>query len=155
MIRPARPEDVAQLLPLAERTGMFQPHELEALRELLDDYFAALQQWGHRARVWESAGLPLGLVYYAPAPLTDRTWYLYWIVVERTRQRQGVGGRLLQWVENDLRLQRARLLLIETSSRPEYAPTRAFYQKHGYHPCAVVPDFYADGDSMVVFSRRL
>ena len=48
-----------------------------------------------------------------------------------------------------------RILLIETSSLPHYEPTRAFYVKHGYLPDAVLHDYYADGDDMVVFRKRL
>ena len=30
-----------------------------------------------------------------------------------------------------------------------------FYLKHGYEQVATVPDFYADGDSLVIFRKRL
>jgi hypothetical protein len=47
----------------------------------------------------------------------------------------------------------ARLIIIETAGRPDYAPTRAFYQARGYSPVATVPDFYAPGDDQVVFVK--
>ncbi len=154
-IRPLSPVDTPLLLDMAAATGVFRPLEIEALQEVLDDYHGGNRDWGHRGVVGEREGGPVGFAYYAPAPLTDRTWYLYWIVVSRSQQRQGWGGQLLRYVENDLRASGARLLLIETSATPAYAPTRAFYRKHGYQECAVIPDFYADGDSMVIFCRRL
>lgn len=36
-----------------------------------------------------------------------------------------------------------------------YAPTRQFYLRHGYDREAVLRGFYADGDDMVVFRKRL
>ncbi len=153
--RPITPADTPLLLEMAAATGVFRPLEIEALQEVLDDYHAVNRDWGHRGVVGEREGEPVGFVYYAPAPLTDRTWYLYWIVVSRSQQRQGWGSRLLRHVEDELRAIGARLLLIETSATPTYAPTRAFYRKHGYQECAVIPDFYADGDGMVIFARRL
>jgi ribosomal protein S18 acetylase RimI-like enzyme len=45
--------------------------------------------------------------------------------------------------------------LVETSSRPEYEPARQFYESHGYRREAVVADFYAEGDSLVLYSKRL
>ena len=48
-----------------------------------------------------------------------------------------------------------RLFLIETSSLPQYALTRKFYVKHDYEQHAVLRDYYADGDDMVVFRKRL
>ena len=48
-----------------------------------------------------------------------------------------------------------RLLVIETSSLPAYELTRRFYLKQGYDQAAVLRDFYADGDSIVYFTKRL
>jgi hypothetical protein len=48
-----------------------------------------------------------------------------------------------------------RLLLIETSSLPGYQPTRRFYLRHGYQGPSRVPDFYADGDDLLVFRKRV
>jgi ribosomal protein S18 acetylase RimI-like enzyme len=45
--------------------------------------------------------------------------------------------------------------LIETSSLPHYGLTRKFYLKHGYEQTAILKDYYADGDDMVVFRKRM
>ena len=86
--------------------------------------------------------------------MTDRTWYLYWIAVSKEIQAKGVGGALLHHVEGEICKAGGRLLLIETSSLPHYELTRRFYLKHGYEQTAVIRDFYADGDDMVVFRRH-
>jgi hypothetical protein len=49
----------------------------------------------------------------------------------------------------------ARLIMIDTSGRGDYAATRAFYQSRGYSIAAVIPDFYAPGDDQVIFSKPL
>jgi hypothetical protein len=36
-----------------------------------------------------------------------------------------------------------------------YDLTREFYIKHSYQQASVIADFYADGDNLVVFSKRL
>lgn len=156
MIRPATPADTPALVALTEATGLFKPHEVVALREVLDDYHAANHEIGHRAFVWDEVGRPpVGYVYHAPAAMTDRTWYLYWIAVEKGRQGGGLGGELLAFAERDAAKHGGRLLLIETSSTSVYDLTRQFYLKNGYAQVATIPDFYADGDGMVVFSKRL
>ena len=38
---------------------------------------------------------------------------------------------------------------------PHYDLTRKFYVKHHYEQAAVLADFYADGDNLVVFRKRL
>ena len=46
-------------------------------------------------------------------------------------------------------------MYIETSNRPQYASTRAFYERCGYVCEAVLRDFYAPGDDKVIFVRVL
>ena len=49
----------------------------------------------------------------------------------------------------------ARLIVVETAGRPDYRPTRAFYEARGYRRAAVIPDFYAPGDDQVVYVKTL
>jgi ribosomal protein S18 acetylase RimI-like enzyme len=155
MIRPTIPADTPYLLEIAQATGVFKPVEIVALEEVLDDYHATYQAQGHRAVTLEEDGRPIGFAYYAPAAMTDRTWYLYWIAVAKTIQARGLGSRLLRWAENEIMELRGRLLLIETSGLPHYEPTRRFYAKHGYHVACRIADYYADGDDMVVYGKRI
>ena len=87
--------------------------------------------------------------------MTDRTWYLYWIAVDKQVQAKGTGGVLLRHAEDQIRCEKGRLLLVETSSLPHYELTRRFYAKQGYEVTAVVGDFYSDGDDLVIFRKRL
>jgi ribosomal protein S18 acetylase RimI-like enzyme len=155
MIRPVTPEDTDALVRLTADTGFFKPLELDALREVLDDYHAANEAGEHRAFAWDEGGRVLGYVYHAPTPMTDRSWHLYWIAVSPDQQGRGLGGQLLAFAEADIREQGGRLLIIETSTTAHYEPTRKFYLKYGYTHAASVPDFYADGDGMAVFTKHL
>jgi GNAT superfamily N-acetyltransferase len=155
MIRPTEPEDTPALVELARETGVFKPMEIVALGEVLDDYHAGAASRGHRAVTSVRDGRVVGFAYFAPAAMTDRTWYLYWIAVDRTVHARGLGSELLRHVEDEARLAGCRLFLIETSSMPHYEPTRRFYERHGYPVWCVVRDFYADGDDMVIFAKRL
>ena len=47
----------------------------------------------------------------------------------------------------------ARLIVVETAGRPEYAGTRAFYEARGYRAVSRIPDFYAPGDDQVVYVK--
>ncbi len=154
-LKPTTPEDIDALVALTEATAMFRPMEIEALREVLDDYFAANQAEGHVSLTYVEEGEILGFVYFAPAPMTDRSWHLWWIVVKATAQGQGVGGIMLNAAEAEIRNRLGRVLFIETGSMPHYEPTRRFYLKHAYERHAELRDFYAAGDSMVVFRKAL
>jgi ribosomal protein S18 acetylase RimI-like enzyme len=155
MIRPTAPADAPALAALTAGTGVFKPHEIDALREVLADYFAANHVHGHRAVTDERHGDVVGYAYYAPAAMTDRTWYLYWIAVKKETHARGVGSGLLRHAEDEIRRLGGRVLFIETSSLPHYDLTRRFYLKHGYEVTGALRDYYADGDDMVVFRKRL
>jgi ribosomal protein S18 acetylase RimI-like enzyme len=155
VIRPTEPADTQPLLDLTTQTDVFKPHEIQALDEVLTDYHATNKNLGHRSVTFDQSGQILGFAYYAPAAMTDRTWYLYWIAVTKHTQARGIGGQLLKYVEDDIRGRRGRILLIETSSLPHYDLTRKFYVKHHYDQAAVIAGFYADGDNLVVFCKRI
>ena len=44
-----------------------------------------------------------------------------------------------------------RRIYIETSTRPPYTPTRAFYQRCGCRLEVVLEDFYAAGDGKAIY----
>lgn len=155
MIRPTLPEDVGQITELARATNVFKPAEIVALQEVLDDYLEEPGGPGYHSYTYEHDGVVLGFSTHGPNTMTEGTWDLYWIAVRKDQQGRQIGTALLEFVEADVRKQRGRLLMIETSSLPSYEPTRRFYLKHGYEQAAVIQDFYADGDSLVIFRKRM
>ena len=155
MIRPTTPADTDTLVPLAAATGVFKPHEIVALREVLDDYHATNRDEGHAAYTLTDGDRILGFVYFAPVAMTDNTWEVWWIAVATSEHGRGLGRQLLDFAEADIRDRGGRLLLIDTSSLPNYEPTRRFYLRQGYTISAQIPDFYHDGDDKVIFWKKL
>jgi ribosomal protein S18 acetylase RimI-like enzyme len=66
----------------------------------------------------------------------------------------GIGSALLHAMESRL-AGVARLIVVETAGRADYAPTRGFYQARGYRAVSRIPDFYAPGDDQVVYTKSL
>jgi ribosomal protein S18 acetylase RimI-like enzyme len=96
-----------------------------------------------------------GYACFGPHPLTQGTYDLYWIVVDPVAQGHGIGHALLARVEAEVQARGGRMLLVETSSTPAYASARWFYESSGYRCEATVHDFYAPGDSLLIFSKDL
>ena len=96
----------------------------------------------------------VGYACYGPTPGTDHTYDLYWIAVDPAAQGTGTGTLLLGEVERRLAALHGRLLVIETSSRSDYARTRTFYSRHGYADAARVAAFYAPGDDRIILTKR-
>jgi len=155
MFRLTTPDDTPALLKLTADTGFFSTADIDILREVLDDYPSAAETEGHRCITAENADRLIGFAYCAPVAMSDRTWYLWWIVVGKESQKSGLGTRLLKHVEEIVRAAAGRVVFLETSSLPLYEPTRRFYAKNGYEIAAVLKDYYADDHDMVVFRKRL
>src|SRR5262249_61476580 len=96
-----------------------------------------------------------GFASYAATSMAGRCWYLWWIAVDQRTQARGTGSKLLRYVEDDIRRENGRLVIVETSSLPHYELTRRFYLKHGYEQAAVIADYYADGHDLEGFRKRL
>ena len=154
MIRPTRPDETDVLVEMAAGTGVFKPMELETLRHVLEDFHGPKPDPGHQAITLEYDGVPMGFAYFGPNEMTDRTWHLYWIFVNSNVQARGLGTTILDYIESEIRAEEGRALVVETAGLPSYDLTRRFYVKHGFEMVAVVPDFYADGDDMVIFWKR-
>jgi hypothetical protein len=64
-----------------------------------------------------------------------------------------VGHALLIQVENEVRARRGRLLLVETSATSAYALARHLYETSGYRCEAVIHNFYAPGDDLLIYVK--
>ncbi len=128
MLRPAVPADTPALVALAVATELFLPDEVGPLREMLDDLHAGRSGAEHRVEVWvdEPTEPPVGVVYFGPNDMTDRTWDLLWIAVSPDRQGQGIGGELVRFTESHIRAASGRLLVIDTSSLPSLVQANAY-----------------------------
>jgi hypothetical protein len=64
-----------------------------------------------------------------------------------------VGHALLTQVENEIRTRGGRLLIVETSATPAYSLARHLYERSGYRREAVIHNFYAPGDDLMVYVK--
>jgi GNAT superfamily N-acetyltransferase len=152
-LRPVGRAQRAPLERLTAATGLFRPDEVAIAVELLDD---ALTGDADYRFLGAYAGDDLvGYACWGPTPGTAGTFDLYWIVVDPARQGEGIGTQLLRAVEDKLTTDHARLIVVETSSRADYAPTRAFYERRGYVPAARLAGYYAPGDDLVIYLKDL
>jgi len=153
-----------QIEGIVRATGVFSDGEVDVALELFDETFGSPARRGaeHGASTpdYEFLGAfadatLVGYACFGPTPSTDRTYDLYWIAVHPAAQRSGAGAALMNEVERILSERRSRMIVIETSSRDDYAPTRRFYHRRGYEEAARLRDFYSPGDDRVVLTRRL
>lgn len=154
--------DAARILEITRRTGVFREEELAIADEVFRDAVTAPGPSGgtggeprpYYALGAELNGRLVGWICWGRTTCTVATWDLYWLAVDPGAYRSGVGTALVEEMERRLK-GGAQLISVDTSGRPDYAPTREFYAARGYTAVARVPDFYAPGDDQVIFTKRL
>lgn len=151
-IRPLVPGDRESVREMTRATGLFRADEVEIAAEVFDGAQRAVTDAEYGAVGAEVGGRLVGWVAWGATPGTVGTWHCYWIVVDPAHQGDGIGSALLDEMERRLE-GRARLIVVETSGRHDYGPTRAFYARRGYEARSRIPDFYAPGDDQVVFVK--
>lgn len=149
-LRELRATDRAPIERILRAISAFTDAEVLVALELVDER----PEVGYRFVVAEVEGTVAGYACFGETPCTVGTYDLYWIAVDPTRQNLGLGRKLLDAVERAVRAEHGRLLVIETASKPEYAATRAFYERCGLELTARIKDFYARGDDKLVYCRR-
>jgi ribosomal protein S18 acetylase RimI-like enzyme len=148
-----RASDRSRIREIVHATGMFHPPEVDVAVELVDDRLAKGTASDYAFLLADAGTCTLGYACYGWNSMTQSSWDLYWIAVDPAAHGRGVGRRLLSAVEHDVRGRRGSRLWVETSGRAQYQPTRAFYVAAGYTIAAELTDFYAPGDSKVIFVK--
>lgn len=134
--------------------GLFRENEVLVALEVFDEAVRPDGSLFYFTLGAEIDGRLVGWICWGPTPCTLGTFDLYWMAVDPALQGLGIGSALVAEMERRLG-GKARLIVVETAGRPDYAATRAFYQAQGYSPVATIPEFYAPGDDQVVFMKEV
>lgn len=136
-------------------TGFFNDQEIAVAMELVDDRIANGASSHYRFLIAEGDDSPLAYGCWGPIPGTVTSADFYWLAVRPDLQGQGVGRRMVEEVERWAADEGRGRLYIETATRPQYAPTRAFYLSCGYRLAAELEDYYAPGDGKAIYIKLL
>ena len=159
-IAPLAPAHRSRVAELLVATAAFSADEVDVALSLVPSDARAESGNRHSQPDYECVGAfdgdhLLGYACFGPTPSTDGTYDLYWLAVDPAAQGRGFGRALVRAVEEKLIARGGRLLVVETSSRTDYAPTRKFYERAGYAEAARVRDFYAPADDRIILTTRL
>lgn len=135
---------------ISRAVGLFRDDEIPVAMEVFDAAVAGSPDY--TAMGVEVDGRLAGWICWGQTPCTLGTWDLYWMAVDPALHGLGLGTALVDEMERRL-AGRARLIVVETAGRADYAPTRAFYEARGYRAVGLIPDFYAPGDDQVTFVK--
>lgn len=155
-IRALVERDREKLHSMLVETQVFTREEIKVAMELIDIVLRDPNQEDYKIDCMANNNdQPIGYICYGPVPMTQGTFDLYWIVVDPRSQGQGIGSDLLHFLEEVIRERRGRMILIDTSSIPQYEKTQKFYIRHGFQEVARVPDYYHAGNDRITLCKRL
>jgi GNAT superfamily N-acetyltransferase len=154
-IRQMTAADKPALIQLVKQIPEFESGEVSIAEEVIDSFLNAPIASGYYILVAELESSLVGYICYGNTPLTKGTWDIYWMAVAPEEQAKGIGKTLIENAENDIRKHNGRLIIIETSSKPEYEKTRRFHSARGYENICCIPDFYSPGDDLLIFQKCL
>jgi len=151
----AKPTDREAVRKILFSNKYFFDFEIAVAEELIEERILRGPASGYHFFFAEIENRVVGYTCYGLIPCTQKSFDLYWIAVSEELRGHGIGSRLLVETEKAILLQGGERIYIETSSRPDYEPTRKFYEKSGYHLAARLEDFYARGDAKLTWEKNL
>ena len=154
-IRGIQPADKSHIIRVTDETKAFLPDELTVVGEIIDEYFHDPEGSGYYFLIAEHDGAFAGYLCYGPTPLTHGAWDMYWCAVSLELHGQGIASSLFTMAADHIKSLGGRLILIETSSNPNYKAARSLYITLGYKHVSSIPDFYNRGDNKETFWKAL
>lgn len=154
-IRHLSAADRGRIEEITRAVRLFREGEIPVALEVFDEAVrTSAPDPSYHARGADLDGRLVGWICWGPTPCTLATYDLYWMAVDPDWHGHGIGTALLEEMERTL-AGVARLVIVETAGRPDYAATRGFYEARGYRATATIPDFYAPGDDQVVYVKSV
>ena len=150
-----QPRDREVVRDIIATSGFFSLDEVAIAVELVEERLAQGLQSGYYFVFAEHDNEVVGYTCFGPIPGTLVSYDLYWIAVRHQYRGQGVGSILMRRSEEMIAALGGHRIYAETSSRSLYVPTHAFYNAQGYRQEALLEDYYAPGDSKLIYVKVL
>jgi ribosomal protein S18 acetylase RimI-like enzyme len=152
VVVPTDPETITRIVA---STGFFREDEILVAAELATERLEKGAASGYEFLFAEIKGETVAYSCYGLIPCTLHSYDLYWIATRQDYMNLGIGKHLLQETEKEIFKLGGKGIYVETSSKEQYAPTRAFYEKNEYLLKARFKDFYAPDDDKVVYVKTI
>ncbi len=149
------PDDLPAILEATRSVGVFNDEEVRTVDELFQGYLKDPAASGYNFLSCRDGAMLLGFACWGPTALSQGATDLYWICTAQGAQGRGVAAALFAAVEEAVRAIGRWLIVIWTSSRSEYAPARRFYLRMGCALQTQITDFYARGEDLCVYIKRI
>lgn len=150
-LRPMMPQDIPMALRIIHDYDEDDAAEAgETYQRGLEGQFALCEN-----------GAVIGVVGAKVIPDTDGSFGLSWTYLQRDHRRSGKGTKMLNWMIEIMKQQEGRKVFVHASDYIDptdgdiYRDARETYMQVGFAQEIRQPDYYAPGESMLVYGMRL
>jgi len=150
-----RAADKEAVRAIVNASGFFSEEEIAIAAELVEERLLHGEKSGYFFLFAEQTGTVVGYTCFGPIPGSLHSYDLYWIAVDDKLRHRGIGKDLVFRSEALVGQRGGKRIYIETSARPQYKETVAFYLACGCRQEAFLEDFYAPGDSKLIFVKEV
>jgi GNAT superfamily N-acetyltransferase len=147
--------DPNNIREIVSSSGFFSEEEINIAAELAEEFLEKGAESEYFFVFAELDGKTVGYSCFGPIPATKFSFDLYWIAVHESERGKGLGKLIMTESEKAIQNLGGNRVYIETSGREQYLPTQNFYVACNCTKEAVLRDFYAPGDSKLIFVKEL
>ncbi|MBM3403311.1 MAG: GNAT family N-acetyltransferase [Bacteroidetes bacterium] len=147
-------QDIENIREIVTSTGFFYDFEIPVAVELVEDRLKDGLDSGYYFLFADDGERTVAYSCFGPIACTEGSYDLFWIVTHNDYRGAGIGKKLLEATEEEVKKLGGRMLIAETSTLPKYTPTRHFYESNQYKLEADIPDFYKPGDGKAIYIKR-
>jgi GNAT superfamily N-acetyltransferase len=148
-----QPSDLAAIARIVSSSGFFSAAEINLAMELANETLTDCDASSYQFLFAEEKDMVWGYTCFGLIPATAGSYDLYWIAVDEHLRARGLGRQLMKKSEDIILSLGGKHIYVETSSRRQYQTTHHFYERCGYMQEAFLKDFYAEGDSKIIYSK--
>ena len=147
--------DPNNIREIVSSSGFFSEEEINIAAELAEEFLEKGAESEYFFVFADLDGKTVGYSCFGPIPATKFSFDLYWIAVHESERGKGLGKLIMTESENAISKLGGNRVYIETSGREQYLPTQNFYNACNCTKEAVLKDFYAPGDSKLIYVKEL
>ena len=138
-------------------TEFFYEFEIQTALEIADETISdGMDKSGYFwFKITDEKDGMVAFANYGKNDFSTHSWEVYWIAVHQNSRHKKFGSVLLKIIEEDIKKMGGKILWIETSGRPLYTATEAFYKRNGYELHASLKDFYGPDDPKQIYRKVL
>jgi len=134
---------------------IFNKYDRISARHALEFHFKAKKVGiddGRRLWVAESNNELVGFVGLVST--IQGIFWLSWYGVKKKYHGKGIGKALFEFVLDEAKKQKAKILCIEAGSAPMFKKANEMYKRYGFKEKFRIKDFWSKGDDLILFVKK-